>query len=209
MGKISCSIAKDLLPLYVDGVLSEEAARAVNAHLETCENCRKEYEVMTQSFVLPSAPNVQEENGKVLKGLKRHLKIKKLITAAIAAVITAILVLSACLIYMHVGAVQDHFTQNTMVTVRDIQTDGNWVQLEIGKSGYLNFDHMFCQKEITVDANSDSAVALRISDTEGNVVIDGLTVQPGTSASLKELKNKIDYKVEIQTHADFILIRFY
>ena len=209
MEKISCSIAKDLLPLYVDGVLSEGAARAVNAHLETCENCRKDYEVMTKEFLLPSAPNVQEENGKVLKDLKRRLKIKKAIAAAVAAVITAIVVLSACLIYMHVGVVQDHFTQNTIVTLRDIQTDGNWVQLEIGESGYLNFDRMFYQKEITVDANSDSAVALRISDTEGNVVIDGLTVQPGTSASLKELKSKIDYKVEIQTHADFILIRFY
>lgn len=209
MEKISCNIIKDLLPSYVDGILSEETAKTVEHHLETCKNCQKEYEVMRREFVLPSVPKVQEENGKVLKGLKHQIKIKRIITAVIAAVITAIIVGSACMVYIHVGIVQDQLAQNSIVTLRDIQTNGEWEQIEIGENGYLNFDRLFSKKQLTVDANSDGAVAFRISDTDGNIVVDTLTVQPGDSAPLKDLERKTNYIVEIQADADFILIRFY
>ena len=33
MEKISCSIAKDLLPLYIEGILSEGTAQVVELHL--------------------------------------------------------------------------------------------------------------------------------------------------------------------------------
>lgn len=209
MGKVNCSIIKDLLPLYTDGVLSEETAQTVKEHLETCESCRKEYEMMRKELVIPAAPQIQRENEKVLKNLKHQLKIKRLISAGIAAIVTAVIAISACMVYIHVGKVQDRFSEDTMVTLRDIQTNGEWKQLEFSESAYLNFDHIFCKKEITVDANSSDDVTLKISDADGNIVIDELTVQPGTSASLNKLNSNTDYKVEIQTDADFILIRFY
>lgn len=209
MGNVNCNIIKDLLPLYADGALRKETAQTVEAHLETCESCRKDYEMMQKELAIPAAPQIQREHEKVLKNLKRQLKMKRLISAAIAAVVTAVIVISACMVYIHVGTVQDRFSQDTMVTLRDIQTNGEWEPLVFSESAYLNFNHIFCQKEITVDANSSDDVTLRISDTDGNIVMDALTVQPGTSASLSELKSNTDYKVEIQTNADFILIRFY
>lgn len=209
MEKVNCSIIKDLLPLYADGVLSEETAQAVKDHLETCESCRKESEMMRKELVIPAPQKIQRENGKVLKNLKHQLKIKRMISAAIAAAVTAVIVISACMVYIHIGTVQDRFSEDTMVTLRDIQTDGEWKQLEFAESAYLNFDHPFCKKEITVDANSSGDVTLRISDADGNIVIDELTVQPGTSASLNELNSNTDYKVEIQADADFVLIRFH
>ena len=69
MEKISCSIAKDLLPLYIEGILSEETTQVVEMHLQTCENCKKDFEIMRQEFVFPSAPKIQEENEKILKEL--------------------------------------------------------------------------------------------------------------------------------------------
>ena len=59
-----------------------------------------------------------------------------------------------------------------------------------------------------VDIASDNAVAFRISDTEGNIIIDNLVIQPGTSASVKELKRNTNYKAEIQTNAEFVCIHF-
>ncbi|WP_455959044.1 zf-HC2 domain-containing protein, partial [Anaerotignum lactatifermentans] len=53
MEKISCSIAKDLLPLYIEGILSEETAQVVEMHLQTCESCKKDFEIMRQDFVFP------------------------------------------------------------------------------------------------------------------------------------------------------------
>jgi uncharacterized protein YpmB len=40
----TCDIIKDLLPLYLDNVCSEDSKRAVEEHIATCENCRRELE---------------------------------------------------------------------------------------------------------------------------------------------------------------------
>ena len=42
--KTECSIVKDLLPLYVEDMLSEESAKYVKEHLLECSECRSELE---------------------------------------------------------------------------------------------------------------------------------------------------------------------
>ena len=61
MEKVNCSIIKDLLPLYADGVLSQETAQAVKDHLETCESCRKESEMMRKELVIPAPQKFNEK----------------------------------------------------------------------------------------------------------------------------------------------------
>lgn len=39
--KIHCSVIQDLIPLYHDGVCSEESAVLVESHLEACDQCRR------------------------------------------------------------------------------------------------------------------------------------------------------------------------
>lgn len=39
--KLNCNVIQDLLPLYHDGVCSGESRGIVEAHLESCERCRK------------------------------------------------------------------------------------------------------------------------------------------------------------------------
>ena len=45
--KLSCSTVRDLLPMYIENLLSPETEEAVKAHLEECEECRTIYEQMT------------------------------------------------------------------------------------------------------------------------------------------------------------------
>nr|WP_298000185.1 zf-HC2 domain-containing protein [uncultured Anaerotignum sp.] len=208
MEKISCSIVKDLLPLYIEGILSEETAQAVELHLQTCENCKKDFEIMRQDFVFPSAPKIQEENEKILKELKRQLKIKRMLTAVVAVFVTIAVVISGYMVYTNVGAVYDFFTENNMVVLRDIHTGDTWKPLDIDGEEYLNYDHLICKKEMVVHIDSASAVTFRIIDTEGNIVINEQTIEPGESASLEELKRNTDYKVEIKGDGDFVMIRF-
>ncbi|MCR5754272.1 MAG: zf-HC2 domain-containing protein [Acetatifactor sp.] len=40
MEKITCGIVCDLLPSYLDGLLSESVKRKVEEHLEHCKKCR-------------------------------------------------------------------------------------------------------------------------------------------------------------------------
>ena len=39
--KTSCMIIEDLLPMYHDGICSEESAALIEEHLKECESCRQ------------------------------------------------------------------------------------------------------------------------------------------------------------------------
>ena len=41
--KHECSIVRDLLPLYAEGMLSQESTAFVKEHLESCDDCRAAY----------------------------------------------------------------------------------------------------------------------------------------------------------------------
>lgn len=51
--KISCGVAGDLLPLYVDGCCSEESSALLTEHLGECQKCREKWERMKRSDFLP------------------------------------------------------------------------------------------------------------------------------------------------------------
>lgn len=53
MKEIKCSVIQDLLPLYVDGVVSDDTKLLVNEHLLTCEICKNEYEQMKGTLYVP------------------------------------------------------------------------------------------------------------------------------------------------------------
>lgn len=44
MKEIQCAVIKDLLPLYYDGVCSEETRILIEAHIASCNECKKELE---------------------------------------------------------------------------------------------------------------------------------------------------------------------
>ena len=46
MKKISCKTIEDLLPLYIDGVCSDETKELVESHIENCEDCQHKLELM-------------------------------------------------------------------------------------------------------------------------------------------------------------------
>ena len=48
---------------------------------------------------------------------------------------------------------------------------------------------LFCflyhiKEKVTLDANSDGAICLRISDTNGRILLDEKTIQPGTDLEM-------------------------
>ena len=57
----NCHIIQDLLPLYVDDVLSEESKKFVEEHLKECEYCREMFNQMNHEFEVPS---LQSDKGK-------------------------------------------------------------------------------------------------------------------------------------------------
>ena len=82
-----CDIGKDLLPLVAEDMASESTKEYVNAHLETCETCRKAYEEMkTPVEAEPAAP---------LKTVKKAVKKRGHLIAGLIACLVAALLLGA------------------------------------------------------------------------------------------------------------------
>jgi hypothetical protein len=48
---IKCTIIEDLLPLYADGICSEDTKELVEAHLMECDSCNQKYKNMTSMAV--------------------------------------------------------------------------------------------------------------------------------------------------------------
>ena len=69
-----CDIIQDLLPLYCDGVCSEESRKAVEEHLQNCENCKKELDIMNTNIV--TVP-VHTNDKKIAKAASVALKNSK------------------------------------------------------------------------------------------------------------------------------------
>ncbi len=51
-----CAIVRDLLPMYIEELTSEESGEFIREHLSQCDECRAEYERMTAPTPPPPAP---------------------------------------------------------------------------------------------------------------------------------------------------------
>lgn len=66
----NCEIIKDLLPLYVDEIISDTGKQMVEEHLTTCTTCQKLAKEMSQSLDIP-----MNNDATNIKGLKRKYKM--------------------------------------------------------------------------------------------------------------------------------------
>ena len=88
MSKETCYLVKDLLPLYIDDLCSEDSAKIIKNHLETCSECRKEYEQLTNQ---PEIKVVNDTSTELIKGVGKMFKKDK--KKAIIRTISVFLVL--------------------------------------------------------------------------------------------------------------------
>lgn len=96
MNEISCNTIKDILPLYVDEVVSDDTLNLVSSHLEHCEKCRKEYDSMKGKVSIPI-----ENSTKPLKQFKSAWKRKKVFLVCSTVIITIAIVCCAILVFNH------------------------------------------------------------------------------------------------------------
>ena len=93
--KNECSIIRDLLPLYAENLASPETVEFVEAHLKTCDACRKEYERMKEPKTSgPTADQVKTSTAPLLK-LRQKMRTKKIQTVAVTALLVIALLVSA------------------------------------------------------------------------------------------------------------------
>ena len=96
--KISCEIIKDLLPLYHDGVCSNDSKTMVEDHLAYCDSCKAELQSMDDELSmnhaeqnLNEAEAVKKLSRRWKKGMTRSLLKGILIAIVIIAIVALVL----------------------------------------------------------------------------------------------------------------------
>ena len=75
--KRECSLIRDLLPLYVEQMVSEESKKIIEEHLAQCPSCKKVYEEMTERE-LGMRPEMGENDGsEAAESFRRFVKKEK------------------------------------------------------------------------------------------------------------------------------------
>ncbi len=86
--KRNCKIIEDLLPAYIDNILSEDTKTFVEEHLKECPNCEQTYKEMTAEIKKEDVQNT--ENIKIIKKYKRKIKTLKIAVSLVILIIVVV-----------------------------------------------------------------------------------------------------------------------
>lgn len=86
--KCKCAVIKDLLPLYVDDIVSEESREVVKEHLTTCADCKRYHEKLKEDAEAPIKKNAVDGKEAIRK-IRNKIKRKKIAAICITAMLTA------------------------------------------------------------------------------------------------------------------------
>src|SRR5690625_2528902 len=91
---VSCEVIQDLIPLYVEDMLSEESKMLVESHLNECEECREYMNELQTTSILPP-----DTDTRPLEKIQKNLQKKKWLTIVFSALVT-LLIGSLIVIFM-------------------------------------------------------------------------------------------------------------
>lgn len=91
MNPITCGMAADLLPLYLDGCCSADSSAALAAHMDTCPACRAQYAQLRRNLT-PAADTEQDRGADAIaRALARKIRRRKRCLRALGAVLGVLL----------------------------------------------------------------------------------------------------------------------
>ena len=70
MTEHNCNIIKDLLPLYIEDICSEDSKKLVEEHLKECSSCKETYELLHHTALVIDVAEKKEINA--IKKIKSH-----------------------------------------------------------------------------------------------------------------------------------------
>ena len=155
--KNECHIVRDLMPLYTEGMLSDESASFVKAHLETCENCRAAYSGEEKPPVT-EADTAQQRAGEagVLRTLKKKLRKQTwcaiIITVAVVLLVTLMLRLNSIDYLADISATKGYtFSDRMALLFKGGISDRTQAQRVLNNNVYAGFQ--YSEKEACDIAN--------------------------------------------------------
>lgn len=129
-----CDIIKDLLPGYIDEVLSGTSTKVVTEHLNECQECSRIYSDMKGELSIES--NAEEKlalDG--LKKIRQHTKKLKIIAGAVTGILVIIILYIFLKVYV-IGEPLETALLNTTDILYDEETDSLVINGTLNSVGY-------------------------------------------------------------------------
>ena len=98
--KYECKVIEDLLPLYKDGICSEESKKAVEEHLNECPECRKMLDELNDTKI---DEMIAKEKDNVIDSQSKFFKRKSALAGSIIAGVFAIPILICLIVDLATG----------------------------------------------------------------------------------------------------------
>ena len=99
--KKECEIINDLLPNYVENLVSEETKKFVNEHISNCEQCKKQLEILREDRNKINLKSKDEQKIE-LDYLKKYNKKMIILKIILITIITLITISIAFSIYRYI-----------------------------------------------------------------------------------------------------------
>lgn len=113
-----CNIIRDILPLYVENMISDDTRQFVDEHLDQCQECKQELEQIKLN--MPFKEDYQDTNtpATVLKRIGLDIKKKRVFTGVLSAALSAIVLI---VIFAHLTAPQyvPYTESSNLITVSE------------------------------------------------------------------------------------------
>lgn len=84
--KVTCNIIKDILPLYVENMISDDSRAMVEEHIEHCQECQASLNEMKSTNILP-----KDTNTSPLLKIQSKLRKKKVQIALLSAMLSLVI----------------------------------------------------------------------------------------------------------------------
>ena len=207
---MKCSIIRDMLPLYIDKVCSEDTRAMVEEHLHGCEECHRLLDKMQQEMQLPK---LSEEEQKQAKTPFTLLKRKKRNQIAAAVLVTAALMISSWVMVDQVDFVNKIFFP-TILSYVEVTEEDTWQTIrfnyeEQAHSPYgkgenreelevPGYPFVRWEREVVNGIDNAGEVWLRLKDAKGAVMTDEICIRAGEGVIVEEMKKNGIYQVEIK-----------
>ena len=121
-----CNIVGDLLPLYVDGLTSEDSGQFIEEHVAGCPACR----ALLEQMRAPLETEQSQEFSNFLAAMRRRRR-RTVLLSALAGLVVCVLL--ACVLWLNVPRTADLAVQSVAFRVSDgaselttLRISGSW-----------------------------------------------------------------------------------
>lgn len=121
---IKCEVIRDLLPLYVDGVVSEESRALIEEHLRECPDCSECLKLLQEDYPLSEETEFADE-AEALKRIKRRIRRSRILAVLITIgfAIAALAVIGAMKLTEYEGTLEENVSYELPAGYEEVAMD--------------------------------------------------------------------------------------